>query len=135
MFVIPFFIRNPLKSLCAWKLTPISLFLENRGKNFYQLESSESIQEWLECNGFIMKKIWTENDCCFVEIDAEKTRIKDFYSYEQLTLQQTKGTEECWKTFFVMKSDKNDENSIQSWNELIEPSIQEKLKSIQRHSP
>ena len=135
MFIVPFFIREPLKSLCAWKLTPISLFLENRGKNFYQLESSESKEEWLECNGFIAKQSWIEGDCHFVEIDTEKTKLKDFYSFEQLTLQQTKGTEECWKTFFVMKSNKENEESTQSWNELIEKPIQEKLNSIQRHSP
>lgn len=134
MFIIPFFKREPLKSLSAWKLIPVTIFLENRGKNFYELGPTESLEDWLHYNGFFAKEIWQEENTFFIEMDTEKTKLNDFYSFEQVTITQNKGTEECWKTFFLMTSDKQDENSIQSWNELIEKPIQDKLNSIQRHS-
>ena len=118
MFIVPFFLRAPIKSIIQWNLVPITLFLENHGKG---LCSAESGEEWLSENGFVKKQSWQVNDIYFVEIDTEKTNLKEFYSFEQITFEQKKGTEECWRTFFLMKSIEPDElSSEKAWNENLE---------------
>jgi hypothetical protein len=118
MFIVPFFLRAPIKSIIQWNLVPITLFLENHGKG---LCSAESGEEWLSENGFVKKQSWQVNDIYFVEIDTEKTNLKEFYSFEQITFEQKKGTEECWRTFFVMKSVEPEEKSSEkAWNENLE---------------
>lgn len=130
MFIVPFFLRAPIKSIIQWNLVPITLFLENHGKG---LCTAESWEEWLSENGFIKKQSWQMNDIYFVEIDTENTNLKDFYSFEQLTLEQKKGTEECWRTFFVMKSvELNEKSSEKAWNENLENPFSKILNEIQR---
>jgi hypothetical protein len=118
MFIVPFFLRTPLASIIQWRLTPISLFLENHGKGLCVVENGE---EWLNENGFVKKQTWLVDDILFVEVDIANTNLKEFYSFEQLTLEQKKGTEECWRTFFLMKSIEPDElSSEKAWNENLE---------------
>ena len=130
MFIVPFFIRNPLQSLCAWKLIPIAIFLANRGKTLYTLSEDENPDEWLQQNGFVQKSRWKEGDALYVEIDSTKTNCKDFYSFEQVTTVQSKGMEECWKTFFCMKTQEVNDPSLKSWNELFEPEVFSILQKI-----
>lgn len=130
MFIIPFFARTSLTSLCAWKLVPITIFLENRGKNLYRLSNDENADDWLQENGFFKKQSWQENEFMFVEVDVDRTKLKDFYSFEQLTSTQTKGIEECWKTFFIMNTKDTNDTSLKSWNELFEPEIIGVLQKI-----
>jgi hypothetical protein len=130
MFVVPFFLRAPLPSVIQWQLVPITLFLENHGKGLYSVENAD---EWLAENGFSVKRQWQEEDIVFVEIDTTKTNLSDFYSYEQLTVEQKKGTEECWRTFFVLKTENPDEKlSEKSWNENIENPFSKAILAIQR---
>lgn len=130
MFIVPFFLRAPIQSIIQWNLVPITLFLENHGKG---LCSAENAEEWLNENGFIKKQSWQGKDILFVEVDVEKTNLREFYSFEQLTLEQKKGTEECWRTFFVMKSTENDEKSSEkAWNENLENPFSKILEEIQK---
>ncbi len=118
MFVVPFFLRAPLSSIIQWQLVPITVFLENHGKGIC---TAENVDEWLHENGFQKKKTWQVGDTVYVEIDTTKTTLRDFYSFEQLTVEQKRGTEECWRTFFVMKSISPDEKqSEKAWNENLE---------------
>lgn len=129
MFIVPFFLRAPLGSIIQWNLVPITLFLENHGKG---LCSTENGEEWLCENGFVKKQSWQVKDTLFVEVDETKMNLKEFYSYEQLTLEQKKGTEECWRTFFVMKSIEPDEKSTEkAWNENLENPFSKILEEIQ----
>ena len=129
MFVVPFFLRAPLPSIIQWQLVPVTVFLENHGKG---LCSVENIDEWLNENGFEKKQEWQVGDTVYVEIDIQKTNIRDFYSFEQLTLQQKRGTEECWRTFFVMKSISAEEKtSEKAWNENLENPFSKILEQIQ----
>ena len=116
MFVVPFFCRDPIPSLIPWSLQPIVVFLENRGK---QVCSVDSPSEWLNENGFVVKQSWQHANTLFVEVDIQKTRLSDFYSFEQVTNKQQKGTEECWRTFFFMKSEEDPQSSM-AWNKHIE---------------
>lgn len=127
MILIPFFIQRSPPSLISWKLQPITLFLENRGKQFCDIENPE---HWLQENGFFIKEQWKEGNVMFVEIDTEKTRLCDFYSYDDLTKQQQKGTEECWRTFFLLHSEE-EKDSCKSWNENIDSSFLKVLSNIQ----
>lgn len=129
MILIPFFIQKSPPSLIPWHLQPISVFLENRGKQFCQVENPEI---WLQENGFIVCNQWKQENMMFVEIDTEKTRLRDFYSFEELTKQQQKGTEECWRTFFLLHSE-NEPGSCKSWNETIETPFLSVLQIIQEH--
>lgn len=127
MFLVPFLFRTPLPSGIDWIFIPISLFLENRGKQFCSVEDADS---WLEENGFVAKQMWTVGEKQFVEIDPEKTNLREFYSFEQVTKEQSKGTEECWRTFFYMKSKSADIPSEDAWNETFEEQIQYILHEI-----
>jgi hypothetical protein len=127
MFVVPFLVRNSFSSLCPWKLRPIVLFLENHGKHLCTVEYPE---EWLQDNGFRVKRIWTQDSIVYAEIDETETSMKDFYSFEQLTKVQKRGTEECWKTFFMMESPSTEKNSTQAWNSCFEEPIQKVLEHI-----
>lgn len=129
MFIVPFFIREPLSSIIQWNLVPITLFLENHGKGLCSTENGEA---WLNENGFEKKQSWQGKDTLFVEVDVSKMNLKEFYSYEQLTLEQKKGTEECWRTFFVMKAvDTNEKSSAKAWNENLENPFSKILEEIQ----
>ena len=127
MFVVPFFYRAPIQSLISWSLQPIVIFLENRGKQLCQVDSPT---EWLSENGFSVKNKWQVGDILYVEVDAEKTSLRDFYSFEQLTVQQQKGTEECWRTFYTMKSEE-DLSSSMAWNKNMESPLFDILQEIQ----
>jgi hypothetical protein len=130
MFVVPFFLRAPLPSIIQWQLVPITLFLENHGKG---LCTAENLEAWLSENGFAKKQSWQVGDTAYVEIDTTKTTLRDFYSFEQLTVEQKKGTEECWRTFFLMKSVSPDEKqSEKAWNENLENPFSKILGEIQR---
>jgi hypothetical protein len=131
MFVIPFLLRVPPPSLLRWRLQPILVFLENHGK---QLCSAENPSEWLAENGFTVKRCWTEKEYYFAEIDDSKTCLKDFYSFEQLTVQQKKGTEECWRTFYMMISPPDEKGSEKDWNDCIEDPFRKVLDEIQTKS-
>lgn len=130
MFVVPFFLRPALSSLIQWNLVPITLFLENHGK---LLCTADDPASWLAENGFAVKQIWKEKDTYFAEVDTAATSLADFYSFEQLTKTQQKGTQECWKTFFIMKSKDNEPCSETAWNENIESPFDKTLQAIQDH--
>lgn len=66
----------------------------------------------------------------YAEIDSEQMKLSDFYSFEQVTLQQQKGTEECWRTFFLMKSEQEDPQSSMVWNKHFESPFSNVLEEI-----
>lgn len=102
MFIVPFFKRDPPPSLIQWSLQPMSLFLENRGKSLCSI--TDTPEDWLAENGLIVdnNNKWLENNIYYVQICPKKTNLKDFYSFEQVTKVQGKGTEECWRTFHFL---------------------------------
>jgi hypothetical protein len=130
MLIVPYILRNSLTSLCPWTLKPVLLFLENHGK---QVCSVENPEEWLQENGFVVKRSWTNQGTYFAEIDDTNTRMKDFYSFEQLTQVQKRGTEECWRTFYMMESPSDEKNSETAWNSCFEEPIRRVLHSIKQN--
>ena len=90
----------------------------------------DEADEWLEANGFVVKQTWIDGSLVFAEIDAEKTNLADFYSFEQLTKTQQKGTQECWRTFYLMKAQPDEVTSEKAWNENIEDSFSNAIEKI-----
>ena len=130
MFIVPFYTRTALPSLIKWSLVPITLFLDNRGK---QLCETDEPEQWLVDNGFFVKSKWREGKILYVEIDIQSMKLKDFYSFEDVTRVQQKGTEECWRTFFILKAGAGEApSSTQQWNDCIDETFVEPLETIQK---
>ena len=121
MFIVPFLIRDVPKSILQWNLQPISLFLENRGRG---LCSTDVPEEWLDLNGIHADDTWIENDTVYVKVNPLKTNLSEFYSFEQLTKLQTKGTEECWRTFFLLQEP--------NWDGLLDSKILKTIEHIRK---
>ena len=75
-------------------------------------------------NGIVGTQTWVEKDTLYVKVDPVQTKLADFYSFEQLTKQQTKGTEECWRTFFLLNEP--------TWDGFFDPTILQALQTIQK---
>ena len=135
MFIVPFFTTSAPKSLIAWSVQPITLFLDTRGRSLCQTDSPK---EWLENNGFVARKTWSqktkEGHFYFEEVDNEKTALAEFYTFEDLTVSQQKGTEECWRTFYLLNTTSGDEKSTHHWNDCIEDIFQGPLSVIKSRS-
>jgi hypothetical protein len=130
MFIVPFYTRAALPSLIKWSLVPITLFLDNRGK---QLCETDEPEQWLADNSFFVKSKWREGKILYVEIDIQSMELKEFYSFEEVTRIQQKGTEECWRTFFILKAGTGEAtSSIKQWNDCIDETFVEALETIQK---
>ena len=121
MFIVPFIVRDAPPSILQWKLQPISLFLDNRGR---ALCITDCPEEWLSLNGISVDSIWREKDVIYAMVNEKETKLSDFYSFEQLTKSQSKGTEECWRTFYMLNEP--------TWDAMIETPIIEALGSIKK---
>ena len=123
MFVVPFYIRPFQKSLIQWSLEPVVLFLDSQGR---QICKADTPFEWLTENGFHTKRTWTHGQTVYAEIDIQQTVVADYYTFEELTTEQQKGTQECWRTFYVLIGE-----STHHWNECLESPFKECIDSIQ----
>jgi hypothetical protein len=121
MFIVPFIIRDSPPSILQWNLQPISLFLDNRGR---ALCTTDCPAEWLSINGIIADSTWTHKDVMYAMVNQTKTKLSDFYSFEQLTKSQSKGTEECWRTFYILNEP--------TWDSFLDTSVVEALGTIQK---
>jgi hypothetical protein len=102
MKVLPFILKTNQGSLAK---THLSLFLAHGGKTLWQFEGTvtekELEKEYLRDNGFLPKQIWIEKEIAYVHIDAEKTNLADFYTWEEAYKHPQKP--ECWRSFYFFK--------------------------------
>lgn len=105
-------------------MTPITIFLENRGKGICK---DDSPKEWLDLNGIYYDEIWQDGNTVYAKVNVEKTKLSDFYSFEQLTKTQSKGTEECWRTFFYMNE--------KTWDSMPDAVFSNILQKIASRKP
>jgi hypothetical protein len=108
MFLIPFIHRTNLN------VHYIYVFL-NQGKMFIQ---EDNIEEFLEINCMFPKKIVSDNEYSYIEIDTEKTDIKSFYTYNE------SAAFECWRRFTIFEDD------ALHTNETVPEFIKNVLKKI-----
>ncbi len=135
MFVIPYFTKPTIETTIDWAFLPVYIFLDNKGRQLWLCEESEKeiLQVVLPENGFYVKSHWKEGDRLFVEIDTEKTNIQNFYSFEEVTRKKEKGTEECWRRFFVFVCKRESEKHLETfWLHNLEPNFTEVLNSISK---
>lgn len=118
-----------------WAFLPIYIFMENKGKQLWTCDESETeiLQHILPNNGFVVNKSWKETDTLFVQIDSKATDLKNFYSFEEVTQKKGKGTEDCWRRFFVFLCKRESEKHLESfWLGNIESEFTRVLHSISK---
>jgi hypothetical protein len=113
MKLVPFIHRQ--KQVNSFWVSELLLFLSHAGRGVWKTEepgvlSSKTIlEEYCEPNGFVVKNLHLDpqNNIAYIEIDSTKTKLSDFYTWEEALQQPTKP--ECWRPFFFMR-DKNNEH-------------------------
>jgi len=111
MFVVPFYTKSQLPSLIKWSLVPITLFLDNRGKQICETDEPDL---WLAENGFAVKSKWREGKILYAEIDVVSTDL-------------------CWRTFYLLKAGQGETlSSTNQWNDCIDELFVEPLTTIQK---
>ena len=111
MILIPF-VYKKIKSLYPVHL--IHIFLK-KGIFFLQLDTYD-IDTYCNENGlyFIQKHI--VEDTCFIEIDINKTKMNEFYTYYE------NSAEECWRRFLLVGDYSEDFLHVNHTNpEFIQP--------------
>ena len=100
MKLLPFTLKKVHGQL---EMVHLCLFLANGGRTLWSIEektiTKEAImQDYLSPNGFVPLKIQIENDIVFARIDVEKTKMADFYTWEEAY--KHPGKPECWRSFY-----------------------------------
>jgi hypothetical protein len=116
MFLVPYVY---LKKESIYPIHIFHIFL-NQGTLFLQMNWDE-IDDFCSVNEIYFKKKIMKYDFCFLEIDSEKTNLKNFYSYID------NSEAECWRRFIWSGS--QDENYLHI-NETNPEFIQPILKDI-----
>ena len=133
MFVIPYFTKPMIPTSIDWAFLPTYVFLDNRGRQLWSCTESKSeiLETILPENGFVVKRWWMEGDFLFVNVDAEQMNLPNFYSFEEVTQKKEKGTEECWRRFFLFVCKRESEQHLETfWLQNLEPQFLLMLKSI-----
>lgn len=107
MKLVPFILNQ--KKVNTFTITSCNLFLSHAGKAIWKIDEPDTIskemilKEYLEPNGFSVKKMFFDSSsrAMFVQIDAEKTKLSDFYSWEEALKNSSKP--ECWRTFYFIQ--------------------------------
>ena len=102
MKVIPFILKEG--SVPKLKVYKISLFLANGGQSVWELddtfEKKSDIEEYLELNGLFVEKMIVKEDCTYCKIDTKKTKLSDFYLWEEVNEDPAKRLFECWRNYY-----------------------------------
>jgi hypothetical protein len=102
MKVLPFILNQKQSSL---RMTNLSLFLAHGGRSFWQTEepvTKKTLEdEYLLPNGLIPKRIVETKELIYVWIDAEKTKVNDFYGWDEAYKHPQKP--ECWRSFYFFE--------------------------------
>ena len=106
MKILPFVLKRSSSSL---SITSLSLFLSQAGKGLWQTDEPTLSKEQLETdyllpNGILATKIWIQGSIAYVQVNAEKTRFQDFYTWEEAL--QIPSRPECWRTYWFFVDDK-----------------------------
>jgi len=68
-----------------------------------ELWEEEYSKEILEENEIIVTSIVHKADICLCKVDSEKTKMDDFYKWEEITTSDTF----CWRTFYTFGNEQN----------------------------
>lgn len=137
MKILPFFLQKRQTHL---KQTRLCVFLAHAGKALWSAEEplteSQLVNDYLEPNGIPHKRIVITGSLALVEIDFEKTKLSDFYTWEEALTHPQRP--ECWKSYYFFKDSSNADwfspKLLQGSNEIEGKNIQEYYEDILRHS-
>ncbi len=110
-------------------MTSLQVFLSHAGKSVWKTDEpgvvhfKTILEEYCEPNGFTVLRSFLdkETNTVYLEIDAEKTNLQDFYSWEEAIVNPAKP--ECWRRFFFVK---DKEQTYWWWaKEIVEAEIQD----------
>jgi hypothetical protein len=117
MKLVPFFLTKRIqKNLGPSDLTiyKLMVFLDKAGKQSWSTEGEsptekELINDYLEPNGFVAKKIviHSNRSLALIEVDQEKLSLNDFYNWDEALAMQAKP--ECWRPFYFFKDRNGDD--------------------------
>lgn len=102
MKLIPYITSRKITQT-GFVLVGVKILCGDGGQGLWTIEE-ENLSEkeirinYCEENGIFVKKVYLKNGEAWIEV-SEKTRISDFYSYDELGQNMT---QECWRTFYVM---------------------------------
>ena len=102
MKIIPFILKNHPGSL---EMSALKLFVAHAGKAIWTTDETLTVsqleQEYLVPNGLISKRVHLVGTTFFVEIDPEKTKCSDFYTWDEAL--QLPNRPECWRSYYFFK--------------------------------
>jgi hypothetical protein len=124
MKLIPYFWKQ--KNQSKFRFTSLSVFMSHAGKSIWCSDESGTLskqtilEDYCEPNGFVVKSIHLDKDTAYIEVDAEKMNLSDFYTWEEAL--QKPGKPECWRSFYFVQ----DKEGCDWWSPkgLIEAEIQ-----------
>ena len=99
MFLVPFVLNKEHQDWIT-----ISLFVCDVGRSLWTVDESltdTKLKALLKKNDLITKKILRRGTLCFAEIDTHKTKIDEFYNWDELEYRT--GTEDCWRHLQIPK--------------------------------
>jgi hypothetical protein len=127
MKLVPYILSQ--KELQHFTITRIALFLSHGGKSIWKtdttalLSTKEILDEYCEPNGFVVDsiKIDTQKKIAYIQVNKEKTKLSEFYTWDEAYLHV--GKPECWRRFYFVK----DKEGADWWSPkgLIEAEIQD----------
>ncbi len=104
MKLLPYCFTHPVLPSSELRATCVWIFLGLAGKRLWQTDeatvSDEQIRtEYCEPNGIPVVSIQRDipKEIAFVEVDASRLRLSEFYSWEEALQSQEKP--ECWRRF------------------------------------
>jgi hypothetical protein len=105
MKLLPYILTNQQKKeFTVWKF---DVFLSHGGKSIWEEEgvlSKSKIQEdYCEANDIFINKLFmdTKKQIAYIQIDTKKTKVSDFYTYDEACLKVEKP--ECWRSFYFIQ--------------------------------
>lgn len=139
MKIVPFVLKQRKEVLT---MVSLKLFLAHSGKGLWKTEEpslspKQVEEEYLLPNGLIPKRIFQVSSILYVEIDSEKTRFEDFYTWEEALSNPEKP--ECWRNFWFFTDSQEAEwfssRFLQGENELEGRPIHDYYEEILLFTP
>ncbi len=112
MKLVPFILKQTQRN--QFTLSYLQVFLNHAGKGVWKTDEPgfvnlETIRrDYCEPNGFIVIRSYIDKkaETAYLEIDAKKTNMQDFYTWEEALANPAKP--ECWRSFlFVHHKDQS----------------------------
>ena len=107
MKLIPFILKK--SSVPKLKVYKITVFLAHGGQSVWEVDDDSSLDQHLESNGLFLEKTFQKGDYIYCKINTEKTRLSDFYMWEEIQEDSTKKLFECWRSYYYFFDSSNAE--------------------------